>query len=80
MTERAISLLDRLIATPSLSRHENATADHISAFLEENGVVANRCKNNVWAVSDNYDSNRPTLLLNSHHDTVKPSATYTRPL
>ncbi len=77
MTERAISLLDRLIATPSLSRHENATADHISAFLEENGVVANRCKNNVWAVSDNYDSNRPTLLLNSHHDTVKPSATYT---
>lgn len=77
MTERAISLLDRLIATPSLSRQEDATAALIADFLEVNGVVPHRCKNNVWAVSDNYNPNHPTLLLNSHHDTVKPSASYT---
>lgn len=77
MTTRAISLLDRLIATPSLSRREAATADNIVGFLKENGVIPNRCKNNVWAIADNFNPDLPTLLLNSHHDTVKPSLSYT---
>lgn len=78
MIRRAFDLLDRLIATPSISRDESATADIIENHLISNGVDAKRLKNNIWAVSDNYDSSRPTLLLNSHHDTVKPVAGYTR--
>lgn len=77
MSKRAISLLDRLIATPSLSRDEAATADIIESFLKESGVNTHRIKNNVWAVADGYNPSRPTLLLNSHHDTVRPAATYT---
>ena len=76
MTMRAVSLLDKLIATSSLSRQEGQTAAIIEEFLLSNGVLARRCKNNVWAVSDSYDPSRPTLLLNSHHDTVKPAASY----
>lgn len=78
MIQQAFDLLDRLIATPSISRDESATADIIENHLISNGVDAKRLKNNIWAVSDNYDSSRPTLLLNSHHDTVKPVAGYTR--
>lgn len=77
MTERPISLLRQLIATPSLSRDEERTADILVGFLRENGVDAQRCVNNVWALSADYDPARPTLLLNSHHDTVKPAASYT---
>lgn len=78
MIQQAFDLLDRLIATPSISRDESATADIIENHLISNGVDAKRLKNNIWAVSDNYDSSRPTLLLNSHHDTVKPVTGYTR--
>jgi acetylornithine deacetylase len=34
--------------------------------------------NNVWACNKHFDPAKPTLLLNSHHDTVKPNAGYTR--
>ena len=78
MNQRAFDLLDRLIATPSVSRNETATADIIEQHLIDNGVNAKRLKNNVWALSENLDPALPTLLLNSHHDTVKPVAGYTR--
>ncbi|MDE5568411.1 MAG: M20 family metallo-hydrolase [Muribaculaceae bacterium] len=77
MSKRAISLLDSLIATPSISRDEAATADIIETFLKEAGVSPLRLKNNVWAIADGYNPSLPTLLLNSHHDTVRPAATYT---
>lgn len=77
MTERAISLLDRLIATPSLSRHESDTADLLEEHLRKNGVSPRRLKNNVWAIGEHFDKQKPTLLLNSHHDTVKPASSYT---
>lgn len=77
MTGRALSLLDRLISTPSLSRQEDATADIIEKHLEFNGINVNRLHNNVWAIADNFDPAKPTLLLNSHHDTVKPVSGYT---
>lgn len=72
-----IDLLKSLIATPSLSRQEDATARIIFGYLQENGCEPRRCKNNVWCVGP-YSSGRPTLLLNSHHDTVKPASSYTR--
>ena len=75
--DAAISLLEKLIATPSLSRHEDATADVLMDHLQASGITAQRVLNNVWAMAENYDPKKPTLLLNSHHDTVKPSASYT---
>lgn len=77
MTGRALSLLDKLISTPSLSRQEDATADIIENYLTCNGINVGRLHNNVWAIADNFDPAKPTLLLNSHHDTVKPVSGYT---
>ena len=79
LTTESIALLDRLIATPSVSRDEAATADIIEAFLKAHvkGTVQ-RIYNNVYVRSPHWDDARPTLLMNSHHDTVKPSASYTR--
>ena len=75
--QEAIELLDKLIATPSHSREESAVADILEAFLREKGIDVQRIHNNVWAMCENFDCNKPTLLLNSHHDTVRPSAAYT---
>lgn len=68
----AIDLLCRLIATPSPSREETATADLIAFYLQEHGFTSHRAANNVWAIAPDFVAGRPTLLLNSHHDTVKP--------
>ena len=77
-TTEAVELLRRLIATPSTSRDESRTADLLFAFLEERGAAPERLHNNVFARSADFDPARPTLLLNSHHDTVKPNGAYTR--
>lgn len=74
----AVELLKRLIATPSLSRDEARTAELIAGYLTEHGAVPERLANNVWVRSEGFDPARPTLLLNSHHDTVRPAASYTR--
>lgn len=74
----AVELLKALIATPSLSRDEARTGDLLFAFLAERGVAPERVHNNIWARSEGFDPARPTLLLNSHHDTVRPAASYTR--
>lgn len=74
-----IDLLDRLIATPSTSRSEDATARLLEDFLRSQGVSdVHRLHNNVWAPAAAWDDSKPTLLLNSHHDTVRPSTAYTR--
>ena len=74
----AVALLQKLIATPSLSGNESETADILAAELTSKGVVVRRHHNNIWALSKEFDSNKPTLMLNSHQDTVKPSQNYTR--
>lgn len=73
----AVSLLQQLIATPSFSKEEDKTAGIIEAFFLKHKINSNRHLNNVWIVNENYNSLKPTLLLNSHHDTVKPNAGYT---
>ncbi len=73
-----INLLKELISIPSFSREENRTADHIQEFLQHHGAITRREGNNVWSVHPDFDANRPTLLLNSHHDTVRPNESYTR--
>ena len=72
----AIDLLCRLIATPSLSREEAQTACIIESFLKEQGCMTLRKGNNVW-VRSMIDDRLPVILLNSHHDTVKPVASWT---
>lgn len=74
----AIELLKQLIATPSFSSEESQTADIISSFLTARGITPNRKMNNLWAYNKYFDAAKPTILLNSHHDTVKPNTGYTR--
>lgn len=74
----AVGLLKAMIRIPSLSREEAGTADLLAKFLAERGVEVHRKKNNVWAFNKYYDPAKPTVLLNSHHDTVKPNSAYTR--
>jgi acetylornithine deacetylase len=71
-------LLKKLIETPSLSREEDQTASLIERFLEEHGISFSRKLNNVWTKNLFYTPGLPALLLNSHHDTVKPNPGYTR--
>lgn len=77
-TAEAVELLQKLIATPSTSRDEARTGDLLFAFLAEHGAAPERLYNNIWARAEGFDPRRPTLLLNSHHDTVRPAASYTR--
>ncbi|HTJ15001.1 MAG TPA: M20 family metallo-hydrolase [Dinghuibacter sp.] len=76
--EDCVALLQSLIRTPSLSREEAGTADLLEAFLRERGVEPHRHLNNVWAHNRHFDPAKPSILLNSHHDTVKPNPQYTR--
>jgi acetylornithine deacetylase len=76
--QTAIDLLKQLITTPSLSKEEDQTADLIQSFFEAKGITTFRKGNNVWVKSAHFDIGKPTILLNSHHDTVKPNAGYIR--
>ena len=77
LTTNAIGLLKRLIATPSFSKEEEVTAEIIENFLESKGVNTYSYLNNVYARNKYFDEIKPTILLNSHHDTVKPNKGYT---
>ena len=74
----ALGLLQKLIATQSFSKEELPTALIIEAFMQERGVETNRLLHNIWAKNRHYDESKPTILLNSHHDTVRPNKGYTR--
>jgi len=76
LQNEAIDLLKKLIAIPSFSREEDKTADIIESFLQKYSIDANRHLNNIWAKSKYFDIAKPTILLNSHHDTVKPNSQY----
>lgn len=74
----AVQLLKQLIATPSFSREEEGTALLLGQFLADKGVPYQQHLNNIWAVNKHFDPSKPSILLNSHHDTVKPNPQYTR--
>lgn len=77
LTEDAIQLLKNLIETPSFSSEEDQTALLIEDWFTRYEIPFKRTKNNVWATNKYFDESKPTLLLNSHHDTVKPNSAYT---
>jgi len=77
LTENAISLLKNLIETQSFSKEEENTAKLIEGWFIENDIPFKRTKNNIWATNKHFDESKPTMLLNSHHDTVHPNSAYT---
>ncbi|MDY8138047.1 M20 family metallo-hydrolase [Aquimarina sp. 2201CG5-10] len=77
LTNQAITLLHKLIETPSFSSEEEGTALLIEDWFRHNTIPFERENNNIWAYNKYYDKNKPTILLNSHHDTVKPNGNYT---
>ncbi len=78
LTKEAIDLLKSLIETQSYSTQETNTALLIEDWFTKNQIRFNRTNNNIWAVNKSFKPGKPTLLLNSHHDTVKPNSAYTR--
>ncbi len=74
----ALELLQQLISIPSFSKEEDKTADAIEKFLQSKPITTNRLLNNVWCVNKYFDESKPSILLNSHHDTVKPNKQYKR--
>jgi len=73
----AIDLLKKLIATPSFSKEEDKTAAIIADFFASKNIGSHTYLNNVWATNLHFDTSKPAILLNSHHDTVKPNKGYT---
>lgn len=78
LQQEAIAVLSELIKLPSFSKDEWQTASFLTKFLFEKGVEVTRVGNNVLATNKHFDEKKPSILLNSHHDTVKPNSAYTR--
>ncbi|TWO33345.1 M20/M25/M40 family metallo-hydrolase [Seonamhaeicola sediminis] len=78
LTSDAIALLKQLIETQSFSSEEDQTALHLEVWFKRYDIDYKRTNNNVWAVNKYFEEGKPTLLLNSHHDTVKPNSAYTK--
>lgn len=74
----AVSLLEKLIATPSVSRNEENAADVMEQAMKSYGFTPKREANNLWIIDPRYDEKKPTLLLNAHIDTVKPVSSWQR--
>lgn len=78
LDEIAINLLEQLIAIPSFSKEEDNTAVVLEGFFRQYNIPTERKGNNVWARNKHFDHALQTILLNSHHDTVRPNSAYTR--
>jgi acetylornithine deacetylase len=74
---QAVELLKQLITTPSYSKEESETAQILIDFFTRQKVSTQSIGNNVIVKNQHFDDNKPTILLNSHHDTVRPNAGYT---
>jgi len=79
MMEKLLEDLKTLVSIPSFSGEEKSVADWMEQRLQEEGFVAKRHLNNVWATTTQFDKNKPTVLLNSHLDTVKVCNGWTYP-
>lgn len=76
--QEALELLMQLIATPSFSGEEEQAAAILEQFFHHHDIPVHRAGNNVWVRSEPFEPERPTLLLNSHIDTVQPGAGWSR--
>lgn len=78
LTKEAIELLQKLISKQSFSGEENETALLIMQWFSDHNIKFESEVHNVWAKNKYFDTSKKTILLNSHHDTVKPNKGYTR--
>ncbi|MCL4123320.1 UNVERIFIED_CONTAM: hypothetical protein GTU68_047637 [Idotea baltica] len=69
--QKAIDLLRDLIRIQSYSREEHGTAKVIQDFFKMEGIPTERIHNNIIVKSKSFQTDRATVILNSHHDTVK---------
>lgn len=76
--DEAVTLLQKLISTPRVSRDENNATDIMEQWMHERNLAPQRVGNNLLLVCDDYDSSKQTIMLNAHIDTVKPVASWTR--
>lgn len=74
----ALDILSGMIRIPSFSREENEVADFLVSHWRKVGYKVNRKGNNIWMVAPGFTLDKPSLLLNSHIDTVKPAAGWNR--
>jgi acetylornithine deacetylase len=72
-----IELLKQLISTSSFSKEEEKAAEIMRDFLSDEKIVFKTADNNTWAYNKYFSKEKPTILLNSHIDTVKPAKGYT---
>ena len=75
MDNKYITLLQRMIQTPSISGQEDAVCTLLEQWMRSEDITVHRVGNNLWAECG---EGPETVLLNAHIDTVKPSASYTR--
>jgi len=73
-----LELLKRLIATPSTTGSEQEVSAILKADMESHGYKPECIGLNLLCYGHSYDPAKPTILLNSHMDTVKPVAGWTR--
>ena len=73
-----LELLKRLIATPSTTGSEQEVSAILKADMERHGYKPECIGLNLLCYGHSYDPAKPTILLNSHMDTVKPVAGWTR--
>jgi acetylornithine deacetylase len=73
-----ITRLQQLIRVPSFSKEEFDAATLFEKWMNDDGITYQRVGNNLWAKNNYFDESKPTILLNSHLDTVKPNSGYTR--
>lgn len=78
MSKESIQLLKDIIAIPSISKEEKLRADYLESYIKSKGISVIRVGNNLISVCENYDAQKPNLVLNSHIDTVKPNESYTK--
>jgi acetylornithine deacetylase len=75
---QALALLQQLIAIPSHSGEEEHSADALARSFADLGCEVGRVGNNVWAELPAATADAPTVMLLSHHDTVRPGVTWKR--
>lgn len=78
LKKESIELLEKLISIPSFSGEETESAALIVTFFNKKNIEISRNKNNIWVINKYFDDQKPCILLNSHHDTVRPNEGYKR--
>jgi acetylornithine deacetylase len=74
---QTIDILKQLVSIPSFSREEKDVSDALQKSIELLGHGVYRKDNNLWLLSSGFNLSKPTILLNSHIDTVKPVSAWT---